>query len=1341
MILRLLLLLSAILCTPFTCYAYLDKDAHLLNDQNGLADNTITAIHKDRSGWMWFATSEGLSRYDGREFDNYKLTDLHYQIEAMQEVSPDILMLVKDGMLHAFHFVTESFINVTSIDRKPVKASGLLPLNDSLFYIISGQELQQVKYFNTDRDTLFIHLSTARFKHNNKLVAMAYSPKKDKICLADTQGSLILIDRNTFKPIRIIHTGGYNQLTINSLYYGDDFIGIATTAYGLILYNLQTDEIHRLTYSHRPSSQRLTHTDVFQIVRIQKDKYLAVTWNGYTLIQVDDKTKQITTELFQSTPILMQQNFETRMISAYYDNNGILWIGTNGGGILWSDLRQQFYNQYYQDRHNEICSIVQDREGYIWLATFHQGIMRSYHPFNPHEEISFQSIGNQVVKEKETVLCSLKDKEDNLWFGNADGSLTFYNTHQKQWEIITLAEASGKNNSESVWSMLIDHEGIVWIGTSAGIWQYNPAEKQAKHLSLQDSINSIKEPIFCRCIAETPDHSVWLGTANYGLCKIVDEHTLVRGYEKDIDNLGNGSVRSLLTSRKGQLYIGYMTGFGVLDPSQNTLNRFYTTKDGLSNNFIGCIIEDAQGEIWLGSNSSITRYNQAQELFYNYYISGSNRSAYSNHQYLFWGNNRKLTYFNREDIDAFLPSNNVTITGFEINNQQVIVGKTYNGQIVLPHNIAYTSAIHLNYDNRNFALSFNNLSYSDLPQRYSYRLYPYQTDWINSNGNEKVSYVNLPAGQYVFEVKNLTPTDRVDKTTQLTISIASHWSQTVWFKACVALLGTGMMILFFYRLKIRQKRLKHELQLENEVFAATVERDKEMQIRMEREKFFTHAAHELRTPLTLILAPIQELLSDNQTSTIVRNKLTIIYRNAQLLHHLTDQLLYVQKIEAGMVKLNVSQTDIVPLVKEVVSSFDSVLASRQLILRENLPDTPVVVWIDIDKMIAAIRNIISNAIKYTDSNGEIHINLRQERIDDVHYCLLSVTDTGIGIEKDQQKYIFDSFITGKNTPFLSNKVGIGLRIVKNTMDLHHGSITLQSEVGKGSTFTLLIPLGKDHLDASICNIISAIPQEKVVEQVVQVSDKKRKSILIVEDNPEVRTYIRSLFCNDYLVYEANNGAEGIEMAISHQPDAIISDVMMPVKDGFSCCKELKGNPATTHIPILMLTAKAEDADMLRAAQIGSDDYMMKPFNPEILISRIKNLILQRERLKQFYTKILLLKEELVSDSQTDTQNEFIKEVIQIIEANLSNGEFSVKTLAEKLNMSQPTLYRKIKQYSELNAIDMIRSVRMSKAASLIMENRYSIQEVAEKVGYSDVRTLRKHFSEQFGVPPSKFTGF
>lgn len=400
------------------------------------------------------------------------------------------------------------------------------------------------------------------------------------------------------------------------------------------------------------------------------------------------------------------------------------------------------------------------------------------------------------------------------------------------------------------------------------------------------------------------------------------------------------------------------------------------------------------------------------------------------------------------------------------------------------------------------------------------------------------------------------------------------------------------------------------------------------------------------------------------------------------------------------------------------------------------------------KISSAIRNLLSNAFKYTSPNGKVIFKMNRIEIDGYSFCSIIISDTGKGIPEELRGRIFESFITGENTPLFSNKVGIGLRIVKNTMDLHHGTVNLDSTLGKGSTFTLLIPEGNAHFAEDRYEIVGTPEMEEYalplpIMQAEGQEDKpsnKKTSLLVIEDNEEIRHYVCSLFCKDYAVYEAANGEEGGDVAMSKIPDLIISDIMMPVKDGFTCCRELREQPRTAHIPILMLTAKAEDADVLQASKIGVDDYMMKPFNPEVLKAKVRNLILQRERLKRIYTKTLMLKQQ-ESEPETDGNNapdDFIQQIIHVIEANLANENFNVKMLADQLNMSQPTLYRKIKQRSELAAIDMIRSVRMGKAASLIMENRYSIQEIAEMVGYSDTRTLRKHFTEQFGVSPSKY---
>ena len=615
------------------------------------------------------------------------------------------------------------------------------------------------------------------------------------------------------------------------------------------------------------------------------------------------------------------------------------------------------------------------------------------------------------------------------------------------------------------------------------------------------------------------------------------------------------------------------------------------------------------------------------------------------------------------------------------------------------------------------------------------------------NRGEKISYANLRAGEYMFEVQNLFPDEKMGKMTSLKVVILPHWSETVWFK--LSLLGLALMIVLWTinRFRLRQKRLEHELQLEHEVFTANVERDKEKQIRLERENFFTNASHELRTPLTLILSPLQELLQTLNSADVIYKKLIVVYRNAASLHTLVDHLLYVQKIEAGMVKLRLSQTDIVTVVEEVVDSFRQIAETKGFGFDIQLPAEPLVLWIDVEKISSAIRNLLSNAFKYTSPRGRVILRMERVQIDGQAFCKLTVSDTGKGIPEELQERVFDSFITGDQVPMLSTKVGIGLRIVKNTMDLHHGSISLKSSLQEGSTFVLAIPEGNAHFSEDKYELVETPVNEEtdipvpvsssVAEQ--EKEDGNKKSLLIIEDNEEVRAYICSLFCKNYTLYEAVNGEEGVRIATEKIPNLIISDIMMPVKDGFVCCREIRERPCTAHIPILMLTAKAEDADILYGSKVGADDYILKPFNPEILKSRVESLILQRERLKRIYTKALMLKQKETKQGEAEeTADDFMKGVIHVIEANLANENFNVKMLAEQLNMSQPTLYRKIKQRSELAAIDMIRSVRMSKAASLIMENRYSIQEIAEMVGYSDTRTLRKHFTEQFGVSPSKY---
>ena len=1346
-----LLIIEVCILLPDVCYAFFSKDVHLLNMQNGLADNTVSAVYKDKEGFVWFGTRNGLSRYDGRRITNFEISSSYPSISNLKEAFDGVLAFVDNGVFSAFDLKKERFLSVVSSSGQGIPSRGMLQKNDSLVWVISGSELHLMKRCASKEGELRLRVEekyTGWDNQDNLLVAITYSSDKKSICLIDEKGRIILLDATNLSFFRVIDLGRTGSLSVNSVLYDDGRIWISTIAHGVIYYNERTGKIKQLTYHVAPVSDKLSHTDVFGVIKLNENRYLAVTWNGYTVMTIDKNNQDgILTEIYSNTSSLMHRNLETRMIAAYYDSHGILWIGTDGGGVIWSDLRMQFYNRFYQDRHNEICSIVADDDHYLWLATYHKGIMRSRTAFGTSEKIDFFQVGDQNVKKQQTVLCSLKDEKGNLWFGNLDGSLTCYYKKERSFKILRLITENGDLNKSSVWALFLDSKGHFWIGTHKGLWLFDRETNRCKKMHFKVSGLQNLSPLYIRAMAETDDHTLWLGTANYGICKVINENELQTGYEKKYGMVEN-SVRSLLASSDGNLYVGYMAGLAVFSPGQDAITHVYTTRDGLCSNFIGCMTEDAHGQIWLGSNSGISRYSRHQHLFYNYYIAGSNRSVLHWEDVLFWGNNKNLTYFNPDDIKAFTTSESVVITGLEVNNKLVEIGREVNGQTILSQSIFYTPFVRLNHANRDFALTFNNLSYSESQQKYSYRLRPYQPDWLVANGGEKVSYANLPAGEYVFEVKNIYPDERDSKITSLRVEILPHWSETFFFRFCMMVLGGIIVYMVIQRIKLRQKRLEHELRLEHEIFAATVERDKEKQIRMERENFFTNAAHELRTPLTLILSPLQELLGTVRPSDTVYTKLAAMYRNGTSLQTLVDHLLYVQKIEAGMIKLRISKVDIVVLAKQITDSFHELAETEGINFTVESLNEPLLLWIDVEKISSAIRNLLSNAFKYTSPNGKVIFKMNRIEIDGYSFCSIIISDTGKGIPEELRGRIFESFITGENTPLFSNKVGIGLRIVKNTMDLHHGTVNLDSTLGKGSTFTLLIPEGNAHFAEDRYEIVGTPEMEEYalplpIMQAEGQEDKpsnKKTSLLVIEDNEEIRHYVCSLFCKDYAVYEAANGEEGGDVAIRKIPDLIISDIMMPVKDGFTCCRELREQPRTAHIPILMLTAKAEDADVLQASKIGVDDYMMKPFNPEVLKAKVRNLILQRERLKRIYTKTLMLKQQ-ESEPETDGNNapdDFIQQIIHVIEANLANENFNVKMLADQLNMSQPTLYRKIKERSELAAIDMIRSVRMGKAASLIMENRYSIQEIAEMVGYSDTRTLRKHFTEQFGVSPSKY---
>lgn len=1362
-VLVLIAIINSLVITT-SLYAVLPyNELHQLNMSNGLVDNIITCIYQDQDRFMWFGSSNGLSRYDGKQIRNFSVDNARMYVSDIKETSDDKLWVIANEYLYCFDRRKEKFVLPSFQDgKKAISVSAMEITGDSLFWIVKGGQLQCLKrHYKLVKGDLQIEMTVEAgypffLDEGESFSNLCASQDGHFLYLVTDKGNLLFFDKIAGKVVRKFKYSINPSANATTIMSEGEYIWVSSIVGGVTRLHIPTGKSDYYQYNEDARLSSLSHSDAYGVVALDNDSYIAVTWNGYTLLapEENDPSKLLATP-YTNTSFLQYRNVETRMISVYYDKEGMLWIGTRGGGIVYFDFRQHSYMQYHSKKHNEISAQVADKDGRIWLGTYHEGIMRSDQPYAKSRPLNFSPVGNQ---KEVPVFCAIKDSCSNLWFGNASGNLICYDWSSDSFHIYPLNYLGKKVNSYIV-ALMIDSRYRFWVCTSAGLYLFDHQTGHFELFSLREALKEDAEP-WVTAICEDKQRNIWIGTAK-GIVRLsqvnVRPFKMVHGYEEK-ENIGARVVSALLTGTDGTVYVGYKNGFGIIPVGEDRITSFYTVKDGLCNDCIDCIVEDEKKRIWLGSISGISRYSRQQHVFYNYYISSSNKSVMLFKNTLFWGNNKSLTYFEPEILTSATIASKTLLTGLEVDNKQINIGEKIKGQVVLDSNIASIDHLELVNANRDFSLLFNNLAFSKDLQKYSYRLYPYQKDWIVSEAG-KVSFTNLSAGYYIFEVKTLFPNNTEGDVTALPITILPHWSQTVWFRLLLIFSVLFLVGYIFYSLLRRQHRFKKMIQLKHELTIANLERNAERHIREERENFFMNAAHELRTPLTLILAPIHDIMKSITPSDNWFDSFSRLHKNCLSLQTLVDRLLYVQKIEGGMIKLHLSESDIKEIVSRVANPFLQMAMVKKREFLVQVDTVPLYLWVDVAKIESAVQNLLSNAFKYTSQNGRIELAVSEAEIDGRPYCLVTVSDNGVGIPDDLQQHVFDSFVTGKRIPQYSTSIGLGLHIVKHTMGLHHGFVTLTSRVGEGSRFVLHIPVGLSHFVPGEYEMVpdpvkgdlleecttEERPMEEVIaeknetmEETVNRVKNNKEFLLIIEDHDEMREYLCSLFKEDYNVIEAGNGEEGVAMADKYIPKLIISDIMMPVKDGFECSREIRENKRTFHIPVIFLTAKAEDADRLKSLQIGVDDYIMKPFNPELLKEKVKALIEQRDLLRKLYAKTLMLDEEVLESSE-DVQDVFMPKMLQIIEENLSNRNFTIKVLTDQLNMSQPTLYRKVKQKTGLSIIEVIHGVRMSKAASIIMSRRYSsLTEVAEMVGYDSMISFRKQFVAQFGVLPSKY---
>lgn len=1331
-----LLVFSSVFLTGlFSCgplWGHIEDNLRILTMLDGLPDNTITSIYRDTDGFLWLGTHNGLCRYDGIKPISYTDPAKYLKVGNITESPEGLLWIIANEALLLFDKKHECFIPVSYPPTNALdNIYDVLVCSDSLAYVLSRGQLyrldRQARPSTDDGAVWFTPTLVPKPASGSGFLAALAPGEAGQLVVASKAAELFFYDTATSSLQRVARWTRKMNQWINDLQLIDGNIWICSDEEGAICYNVLHDSYVQYNYAPGPTSQ-LSNQNAMGVTPFENHSVLIVTYNGYTqLIPVDGSPGRFVATNYNHNYSPVHQEVETRMLSVYFDpQNSVLWMGTRGGGVLQTQLGQRFYQQYHQQSHNEISDMVLDKQGYVWVACYRRGVMKSTQPFAGDKPLALEQMPVPKPITSNTFRCVTEDRHGLLWFGGLYGQLLRYNPITKayqSWRITDKPEAE-------IWNILFDTKGRLWAATSAGLYYFDD-RSEAFYCALPGYL------LFD--LREDRDGFLWIGTGR-GLMKTSSLEgwapggtlTETAGFESEMA-VDAGAVRTLFLSNDGNLYVGYENGLGVVSLLSQKQVAFFSTRNGLCNNYIACLCEDMQGQLWVGSNSGVSCYNKTSGLFSHYYVSGNNRSVLQAGSYLLWGNHKSITYFDssRAEYVRTPISAKIYLSSLEVNHQLVAINTRINSQVILNKSITYTDTLVLNRRNYRFSVSYVGLNYAPTKQSLSYRLMPREQIWNRAEEGQQITYARLPKGHYTLEACPLLPLGKQGPVTRLQVIILPAWYETMWFITLLIILLLASLYLVQMWFAKRNERKMKENAMQQEIRTLHREKEHAHQMHQERVRFYTGISHELRTPLTLILAPLKELEKGRFSEDEVREKLHVMQKSTDRLSNVVDQMLMVQKMEVGMVKLHIDRVNLAAIVQHVVEEFSSLLRLKEMDCRMENVSAPVEVMADEKYLSVAVRNIISNAIKYTPEHGHIIVKVYTHNRMETDYACVSVTDDGPGIKETDQAGLFDLFTTTANEPTFSTKLGVGLRVVKHVMDMHHGYVSLDSRPGQGACFMLNIPMDTVYVADK-----QPGPTDGVSGAEDHTEPYKKTKVLIIEDNDDMQAYLKSLFLKQYTVFQAFDGEAGLDKAREVLPDLVLCDVMMPVKDGFACCHEMKADPKLSHIPVMMLTAKTEEQDIIQSTQVGADDYIFKPFNPEVLLAKAAALLRSREQLKRLYTKSFILTNGDHPDQEEPSP--FLQKALNIVESNLTNEQFDVVFLADALHMSPQTLYKKIRSESGLNVVKFIRSVRMSNAASLLLKKQYSIQEVAYLVGYSDLPTFRKHFAAQFGTTPSKF---
>ena len=1373
----------------FTIYK---NDPH---DSTSISDNWITSLFEDHTGSLWVGTPRGgLNRFDR---DKEQFTHFGHDPENLNTLSNNGISIIYEDRAGTLWIGTALGLNrfdrekalFTRFIYNPHDAKSLLGNRITAIHEDHGGTLwigteRGLNKLDRDKDqfTSFTHEPRNPHSISSGWISVIREDRSGILWIGTRGGGINRFERVQEQFIRFAH----DQHNPHSLSNGEvlsiheDRAGTLWIATPGGLNRFERDQQQFTRFVHDPKNP---HSLGHDWVRAFHEDQEGTLWIG-TAGGLDqfDREKQQFIHFVNDPQDPHSLSFNT-VWGIYEDRSGALWFGTNFGGINKFDRGQERFTNFFHDPNNPnslshpvVWSFCEDPDSsnMLWIGTglgglnrFDRKIQRFKHfvhdPKNP------QSISNNVVR------SIIIDHTGTLWLGTENGLNKFDRKTERFTRFINDPKNPQSLSHNFVLSIYEDHTGTLWIGTFDGLNKYDREKKQfTRYVNDPQNPNSLSHnTVFVIC--EDRAGALWIGTLDGGLNKFDREKEQFTRFVHDPKNphsLSHNTIGEIYEDLAGTFWIGTDGGLDKFDSAKQQFIH-YTMKDGLPDNNVGAMLEDNHGRLWV-STLGLSRFDPKTASFRNYYINDGVQkeitrfaSCRSKSGEMFFGGTNGFNVFHPDSIkdNPYIPP--VVITSFKRYNIDDAAGVG-----IVEKGISAKKEIEVSYKDNVLSFEFAALSYRNtFKNQYAYKLEGYSDQWIQLGTERRVSFTNLDPGDYTLRVKG-SNNDGVwnEEGTSLKIIVTPPWWQTSWAYAGYVMLF-GAALYGWRRFELNRVKLRNEVKMKN------FEAQKLQEMDHMKSRFFANISHEFRTPLTLILGPLEQLQT-GQFSGNVKEVYAMMLRNGQRLLRLINQLLDLARLEAGRMSLQARPENIVSFLKGLVLSFASAAERKRIALTISAEEENLIVYFDRDKLEKIVSNLLSNALKFTPEGGRVSVQLtvtsRQSHtkalmtdhrlLNTGNWLLLTVTDTGPGIPVEQLDKIFDRFYQVDPSHTREHEgTGIGLALTKELVELHHGEILVQSEVGRGTTFIVRLPLGKEHLRAEevVSDQLSVSSEQSVrienresrvedrvagIEQpslqhsttpsLQEPTTSDEPVLLIVEDNRDVCTYIRQYLEPEFKVLEAHDGGEGVEMALESIPDLIITDVMMPKRDGNELCRILKTDEKTSHVPIIMLTAKADSESKVQGLETGADDYLVKPFDSKELLVRAHNLIKQRRQLRERFSREIVLKPQDIAITPMDEV--FLNKVKAVVEKYMGEEGFEVETLSREVGMSRAQLHRKLKALTDQSASQFIRSLRLQRAVELLKQNAGTIAEIAYQVGFGSQAYFTTCFHEQFGCSPKEF---